>query len=67
MTKSHCRTIWPWWCDGCQRMHGGRVERFGIGWPEKLYCEREFFKVLDKIQAERFGTPLAPELQPKLF
>ena len=66
MTKSHHRTVWPWWYDGCQRWHVGRVDKYQT-MDGKLYCGRKFFRVLDKVQAKRFGTPQAPELQPKLF
>ena len=31
-------------CEGCQKMHGMNVVRWGIG--EKLYCTRQYNKIL---------------------
>lgn len=33
-------------CEGCQREHGAKVER--VGYKEKLYCNRQYFKLRDK-------------------
>ena len=35
----------PWMCDGCHKVHGGRVERT-IGSDAKNYCRGQFLKFL---------------------
>jgi len=42
------RPAWayPWYCDGCQKEHGGTV--FKTGYKGGIYCDREYFKLKSK-------------------
>jgi hypothetical protein len=55
----HVKNWWekPFFCDGCQKTHGPKVERFQmIG--GRMLCNRQYNKELDKKQAA-FDRPSA--------
>lgn len=45
----------PFFCTGCQRQHGERVERVGVG-PD-LYCWRTYLKMIDRNRLQSVTNP----------
>ena len=54
----HVKNYWekPFFCDGCKKTHGAKIERFGM--PDgRMLCNRQYNRELDKKQAVLIAAP----------
>lgn len=49
----HVHNYWakPFFCDGCKRTHGPKIDRFGL-LDGRMLCTRQYYRTLDQERAQ---------------